>query len=152
MKKTLMIVLLLLMAFGARAQGPEGKGFDPRRFDQEKEQFITVEAGLTPAEAASFFPLYREMQRKQRLYFAKMQSYSLTNPNDDKASLKAIKEMDAADLAMKKLQQEYHLKFCKVLSPGKVLKVIRADERFHREAFKRMAARRHSRECKPHGR
>ena len=42
---------------------------------------------------------------------------------------------------MKKIQQEYHLKFCKVLSPGKVLAVIKAEEKFHRQAFKRMARR-----------
>ncbi len=53
----------------------------------------------------------------------------------------AIKECDKIDLEMKKIQQAYHLKFCKVLSPGKVLAVIKAEEKFHRQAFRKMARR-----------
>ena len=134
----LMTMLLALVTF---AQPPQPPRFNPEKFEADMEQFITTEAGLSPMEASRFFPLYREMQNKQRALFGKMRFYAHTDTSDDAASLKAIKECDKIELAMKKIQQEYHLKFCKVLSPGKVLAVIKAEEKFHRQAFKKMVRR-----------
>ena len=125
-------MLLSLVAF---AQPPQPPRFNPAKFEADMEQFITTEVGLTPMEASRFFPLFREMQNKQRALFGKMRFYAHTDTSNDAASLKTIK------VEMKKIQQEYHLKFCKVLSPGKVLAVIKAEEKFHRQAFKRMARR-----------
>lgn len=140
LKHLLMTALFLVGSLQMVAQGPPPR-FNPQKFQAELEQFITTEAGLTPLEAARFFPLYREMQNKQRLLFGKMRMFEHTDTGDNKASLKAIKELDKIDLEMKKIQQEYHLKFCKVLPPGKVLSVIKADEKFHRICFRRMARR-----------
>lgn len=136
MRRYIIIILLLAVSAFSLAQKP-GK-FDPKRFEIEMRQFITTEAGLTPKEAAAFFPLFDEMQQKQRVLFDKMQSYRFVDTSNDKACLDAIKGMDDTDLQIKELQRKYHLRFCKVLSPGKVMKVIRADEKFHRDAFKRM--------------
>ncbi len=132
--------MLLVMSMGilyVSAQGPHK--FDPKRFDADMQQFITVEAGLTPMEASHFFPLFKEMQDKQRVLFDKMQTYRCIDTSDDKVSLNAIKKMDQIDIEIKELQKQYHLKFCKVLPPGKVLKVLKADEKFHRIVFRRMA-------------
>ena len=93
-------------------------------------------------EAAAFFPIYEEMQQKQRILFEKMRSFRFVDTSDNKASLQAIKQMDAIDLEMKKMQRDYHLKFCKVLPPGKVLEVLKADERFHRKTFMGMFKKR----------
>lgn len=134
-------MVTMLLSFVAFAQPPQPPRFNPAKFEADMEQFITTEVGLTPMEASRFFPLFREMQNKQRALFGKMRLYAHTDTSDDAASLKAIKECDKIELAMKKIQQEYHLKFCKVLSPGKVLAVIKAEEKFHRQAFKRMARR-----------
>lgn len=139
MRRLLVVILLMVGVLQIQAQGP--RKFDPKRFEAEMQQFITVEAGLTPMEAAKFFPLFREMQSKQRLLFEKMNQYRHIDTSDDKASLQAIKKMDEIDIQMKKLQQQYHLKFCKILPPGKVLEIIKADEKFHRQVFKRMAHR-----------
>ena len=38
---------------------------------------------------------------------------------------------------MKQLQQEYHNRFMYILPASKVLKIIKAEEKFHRRAFKR---------------
>ena len=110
-------MLLSLVAF---AQPPQPPRFNPAKFEADMEQFITTEVGLTPMEASRFFPLFREMQNKQRALFGKMRFYAHTDTSNDAASLKTIN---------------------KVLSPGKVLAVIKAEEKFHRQAFKRMARR-----------
>ena len=39
---------------------------------------------------------------------------------------------------IKALQQEYHSRFMTILPPNKVFSVIKAEERFHRQAFRRM--------------
>ena len=122
-------MVMCIGAVGAQQhqRGPRGHmppSFDPARFEAELEQFIVEEACLTPKEASVFFPLYREMRKKQMVYFNKMR-----------------READQRDLDLKKLQQQYHNKFMKVLSPSKTFRVIRAEEKFHRKIFKRAAKR-----------
>lgn len=144
MKKFVSILCLLLfsMTFSLTISGQRPRKFDPQQFEKQLHQYIATEAGLTPGEAAAFFPLFDEMQRKQRLLFDKMRIYMHTNTDDNRASLKAIQAMDNNDLEIKKLQKEYHQKFCKVLPAGKVLQILKADDKFHRKAFKRMVRER----------
>jgi hypothetical protein len=118
-------------------QAQDRPPFDPKKFDADMEQFIAAHAGLTPSEAAHFFPLFEEMQNKQRQIFNKMRQYRFIDTSNDHACAEAIKRQDQMDLEIKKIQQAYHLKFMKVLSPGKVMKVIRAEDDFHRQAFKK---------------
>ena len=47
--------------------------------------------------------------------------------------------MDKNDIEIKQLQQVYHAKFLTFLPAGKVMRVIKAENKFHRMAFKRMA-------------
>lgn len=140
MKRSLLIVSVVLFSVFAMGQQP-GK-FNPQQFEKELHQFIATEAGLSPGEAAAFFPLFDEMQQKQRLLFDKMRIYMHTNTNDNRASLQAIQAMDNNDIEIKKIQKDYHLKFCKVLPAGKVLQVLKADEKFHRRVFKKMVHQR----------
>ena len=135
-KRFFLILLVALLSLPLQAH--DRPKFDPARFQAELEQFITIEAGLNPRQASVFFPLYREMQKKQRMLFNKMRCYQHVDTRDQKAAEKAIKECDLIDLQMKQLQQEYHKKFCKVLPAGVVWNIIRADEKFHRQAFQRM--------------
>ncbi|MFQ9809366.1 MAG: hypothetical protein ACLRYB_07070 [Segatella copri] len=51
---------------------------------------------------------------------------------------KAIRRKDELDIQLKQLQQEYHSRFMTILPPNKVFSVIKAEERFHRQAFRRM--------------
>lgn len=145
MKKFVSILCLFLfsMTFSLTISGQRPRKFDPQQFEKQLHQYIATEAGLTPGEAAAFFPLFDEMQRKQRLLFDKMRIYMHTNTDDNRASLKAIQAMDNNDLEIKKLQKEYHQKFCKVLPAGKVLQILKADDKFHRKAFMRMVRERH---------
>ncbi len=135
LKKFILCLFVSLVSLQAVCQPP--RGFNPQKFEKELQQFIIQQAGLTPAESAKFFPLFDEMQKKQRKLFDEMRLMRFVNTDDDKASLQAIRKMDETDLEIKKLQQEYHAKFCKILPAGKVLKIIRADEKFHRRIFKR---------------
>ena len=142
--KIIMLLVALMMSVQVWSDNPERvkAKFDPKRFEAEMEQFITSQAALSPSEAASFFPVYREMQKKARVLFEEMRRCHMTDLSNQRACKQAIIKMDELDLELKEVQRTYHLKFMKVLSPAKVLKIIKAEEKFHRTAFKRMVQRR----------
>jgi len=85
-KVILAIVTLMLGCMTMQAQNPNAnRKFDPARFEAELEQFITTSAGLSPNEASAFFPLYREMQKKQRSLFDQLRRRAHVDVNDDEA-------------------------------------------------------------------
>ncbi len=133
--KRFFLSIMLLSVFSLCMTAQRKGGFDPVRFEADLEHFITVEARLTPKEASTFFPVYREMRKKQMAYFNQDRFLRYVDVTDDKACAEAIAKHDNNDIAMKKLQQEYHRKFMRVLSPSKVYMVVRAEEKFHRRLF-----------------
>ena len=112
MKKTIISLLLLLVfALTAAAQGK--RHFDPAKFKAEMEQFITVEACLTPSEAAALFPLYDEMKKEMRTLFNKVRKLKQIKPADEKGCKDAVAQMDQLELEMKQLQMNY-LKYSRI--------------------------------------
>jgi hypothetical protein len=132
-------LLLIIMTIGCLQVSAQAPKFYPARFEADMEQFITTFAGLSPQEASLFFPLYKEHQKKQRVLFDQMRRNRHLDLNDDKACAEAIQQQDQLDIQIKELQQQYHKKFMKVLPAAKVFKILRAEEVFHRQAFKRVA-------------
>jgi hypothetical protein len=134
--KAVWLSLFHLFTFSPLAAQETARKFSPEKFQAEMEQFITKEAGLTADESAKFFPLYREMQQKQRAIFGKVRKEGFVKPVDDAACRKLVERRDATELEMKKIQKTYHEKFFDVLPASKVLQVIQAEERFHRRTFR----------------
>lgn len=148
--KTLLSILFLsvsLCCFSAdAAQQQPPKKFNPQQFEAELEQFITTEVGLTPQESSTFFPVYREMRKQQRIYFIEDRRFHHTNLTDDKACEEAIRRHAANELKIKEIQQSYHLQFLKMFPASKVFRIIRAEEKFHRHMMKRAAFKCHQKE------
>lgn len=138
MAKMLFFATLMLGSLSISAQEKKRPPFNPKKFQAELEQYITTHAGLTPTEAAKFFPMYRQMAEKQRTLFDEMRRIHFVNPKDNGACAEAIRRQDELDIEMKQLQQYYHGRFMLILSPSKVFNVIKAEERFHRQMFKKM--------------
>ena len=144
--KSKLTVLLSVMMIGmlsmSGTDGFAGKPkkqrppFDPKRFEADLEQYITTHAALTPREAARFFPVYRQMMKKMRSHFDAMRRFHFVNPKDERACEEAIRCQDELDIEMKQLQQEYHSRFLYILPASKVLRIIKAEEQFHRQAFR----------------
>ena len=101
--------------------------FSPEKFKADLQEYIVKEAKLTPQEATKFLPLFGEMHEKQRK----------TPPTDEAGFKDAIKKADQMDLELKTLQQTYHNKFLCVLPASKVFEVIKAEDRFYRDMWKR---------------
>ncbi len=136
MKKILLVIIALGMAVSMSAQKKQER-FDPKKFRAELEGFITKEACLTPVESSTFFPLYDEMNRKQRGIFDKMRNLGRQKPATEEDCRTAIRERDKLELELKKIQQTYHGKFLSVLSAKKVFAVLQAEDRFHRRMLHR---------------
>lgn len=137
MKQRRYIIVLLVLLCSVVAMAQEPKKFDPVQFEADLEQFVATEARLTPTESATFFPLYREMRKKQMAYFGYHRRWHIVDESDDKACAEAIRRLDSNDLEIKRLQQLYHEKFLHILPASKVFRIIKAEEKFHRQQFKR---------------
>lgn len=138
LRKTVLLLVMLCMIGTVQGQGKKRPPFDPARFEADLEQFITTHACLTPREAAKFFPVYRQMMKKQRMLFDEMRRFRHVNPKDNEACADAIRRQDELDIQIKQLQQEYHGRFMMILPANKVLGIIQAEEKFHRQMFKKM--------------
>lgn len=137
--RTSVLMILMLCTFGvANGQHRKRPPFNPAKFEADLEQFITVNACLSPSQAASFFPVYRQMMKKQRALFEEMRRLRMINPKDNEACEKAIRKQDELDIQIKQLQQEYHGRFLMMLPANKVLSIIKAEEKFHRQIFRKM--------------
>ena len=137
--RTTVLMILMLCTFGvANGQHRKRPPFNPAKFEADLEQFITVNACLSPSQAASFFPVYRQMMKKQRALFDEMRRLRMINPKDNEACEEAIRKQDELDIQIKQLQQEYHGRFLMMLPPNKVLAIIKAEEKFHRQIFRKM--------------
>lgn len=137
--RTTVLMILMLCTFGvANGQHRKRPPFNPAKFEADLEQFITVNACLSPSQAASFFLVYRQMMKKQRALFDEMRRLRMINPKDNEACEEAIRKQDELDIQIKQLQQEYHGRFLMMLPANKVLSIIKAEEKFHRQIFKKM--------------
>ena len=139
MRLWILVFLMVVNICAVHAGKPKGRPpFDPQRFQADLEQFITTDAGLKPEEAAKFFPVYRQMMTKMRMLFDEMRRYHHVNPCDEEACADAVRKQDEIDLELKCLQREYHQRFMLVLPASKVLSIIKAEEKFHRQAFRKV--------------
>lgn len=133
---SLIFSLLFALTISAQEQQPSQQKFSPERFQAELEQYITKHACLTPKEAAKFFPIYKEMQHKQRAIFDRQRQLDKVKPADEKGCETAIRQRDEYDLELKRIQQTYHNKFLGVLSASKLYDVLKAENGFHRQMLR----------------
>lgn len=131
MKKLLLILCLTLLTV-VPSMGQMRGQFNPEKFQADLEHHILITAQLTEQESARFLPVYREMRQKQVVLMR--QRRQLKN---NKNAAEVIRQQDQIDLKLKKIQQQYHERFLKIIPAEKVLKVIVAEDNFHRQAFKK---------------
>jgi len=143
MKRLVMTALTaLLISIQLTAQVPQQQQqfmpekFSPEKFQAELEQFITKEAGLTPQESAKFFPIFREMQKKQRAIYDRDRQVGWMKPTDEQGCQKAIRQRDENELELKRIQQTYHNRMLSIVSGSKLFDVIQAEDRFYRMKFR----------------
>lgn len=135
MRKVYSIIIVLMAALTVSAQ--EEQKFSPEKFDAELQKFITEEAKLSTQEVVKFFPVYHEMQSKQRALFERQRNLGNLMPQDEASCLKAVRERDETELEMKRIQKTYHERFLEFLPASKVYSILKAEDKFHRHMFRK---------------
>lgn len=144
MRRIILAFVALTLSFNMQAQDskkPTREKFSPEKFDTELREFITNEAHLSQQEATKFFPLYKEMQLKQRTLFDKQRKLGEKKPQNQEGCQQAIIEHDEMDVELKRIQQNYHKRFLEVLPADKVYDILKAESRFHRRMMKNWGQR-----------
>lgn len=132
---------MLCVFFSVSLLHAQGK-FDFNRIKAESHSFMTKEAGLSAQEAARFFPVYDEMRDKQRGYFDKLRAIHSSKPLSEREAREAIEKADGYEIQLRQIEQRYHKEMLKVIPATKLLRVLEAERRFHRQTFRRMAGKR----------
>lgn len=108
-------------------------------FQAKKEAYISKQAGLTEEEAAKFFPIYYELQKKKK----EINGVAWKNAKKGKEPQTTEKEYEdilngfiIAEEQNIALDKEYLKKYQEVLSNKKIYMVLRADIKFHRNMLK----------------
>lgn len=138
MKKTTLLLLLMLTLSAACAQQKQPRK-TPERFQIELERYIARNAGLTQSEASRFLPVYAEMLRKQRAVHEEIKKLKRAKPKSDAECKRNIQRRDRLGIEMREIQRAYHERFTKILPASKVYDILKAEDKFHRQAFKKAA-------------
>ncbi len=124
---------------------PEGKKgprhFQPEKFKQELQAYITREAKLTEAEARKFFPVFFEMKEKLR-NLERQKGRSLHTVTSERATeadcQRVVEQQKNLTLKMARMENDYHSRLCSMVGARKFVRVLEADRRFGRKMFKKM--------------
>ena len=117
-------IVLAVCALLSFVQMTAQRRFDPDRFKAELHRFIKAEVRLNRQEAARLFPIYDEMMAKQRPVFDRLRS---------------LHKADGLEIQLRQVEQRYHQEMLKVIPGRKLLEVLEAERKFHRQTFRRMA-------------
>lgn len=131
---SLLTLLLLLTALPMKAQH-EG----PRQFEEDRARFMVAQAQISPADSATFFALYDEMQTRKRKLHDKMKAQPKMQPSTEDSCRAVILDCDMLDLQMKAVEQDYHARMLQALKPSLVFRLLKAEAAFYRQCFRKAA-------------
>ncbi len=138
------IGFILLMVLTVQYVSAQGKLTDEKRkeFDAQKVAFFTQQLDLSPAEAALFWPLYNEMQKKTRAIEESMRKgvHEVKEAKGLKEAdyKEAIGKMLSYESSMQKVKEEYYQKMLAVIPASKIWKLSEAERKFHRQLFEKL--------------
>ena len=136
MKKLILGLSLILLSVATWAQPAQQQNrqprFDPQKFQQMMEFELAKAAELTADEAKAFFPLYNELRKKQRDMGMQIYQLKANAPTDSKGAATAVNKINTLKVEMAELEQEYYKRIMKVVPANKIIKVMRAEDNFHK--------------------
>ncbi|OIQ18645.1 MAG: sensor of ECF-type sigma factor [Flavobacterium sp. MedPE-SWcel] len=135
MKKKSILILIFLFSLNMFSQHKEKR----ERMKAYKVSFITTELSLTSDEAAKFWPIYNEFERKQfevkhkkmRLLIKKLDHKIDTM--SDKEALIYLNKLEAAEKELFDLNTKLVKDLKAILKPIKILKLKKAEGDFNRK-------------------
>ncbi len=141
MKGLLVVYILIFIGFEVFGQG---KLTDEKRkeFDAQKVAFFTQELDLSPAEAAVFWPLYNEMQKKKKGIEGQIRKgnneVNVASGLTEEKYAEAVGKTLELEEDLLEVKREYYRKMLTVLPAPKVWKLGDAERKFHRQLFDKL--------------
>lgn len=134
------IVSVIVMLFaGISAAAQPSPGDWKERMESGKIAFLTMEIGLTPEEAQSFWPIYNKVSEDlDKAMYETFRSYmelekALNENKSDKEVSKCLDKYLEALESQDDIRSESVSKYKKILSDKKVAKIFVAEEKFRRQ-------------------
>ena len=134
MKNIIIVIGLLLVGVSTFAQG---KLTDEKRkeFEAQKVAFFTQQLDLSPDEAAVFWPLYNEMQKKMRTLEEGLRKQRgemcVKKGVKQEEYKKAIEKMLATEKEMQVIKEAYYQKMLTKIPASKIRRLDEAEHKFH---------------------
>ena len=120
-------------------KGP--RHFQPEKFKQELQAYITREAKLTEAEARKFFPVFFEMKEKLR-NLERQKGRALRTATTEHATeadcQRVVEQQKSLTLKMARMENDYQSRLGSIVGARKLVRVLEADRKFGRKMFKKM--------------
>ena len=149
MKKLILGISLILISVATWAQPAQQQNrqprFDPQKFQQMMENELAKAAELTVDEAKAFFPLYNELRKKQRDMGMQIYQLKANAPTDSKGAATTVSKINTLKVEMAELEQEYYKRIMKVVPANKIIKVMRAEDKFHQRMVQNTRGRQSNR-------
>lgn len=137
MKRRVTVLFAVLIVCLAAVAQPKRKS--PEEFKKEYQAFIIKHAQLTEEEAAAFFPIYDECEKKKRELnnkIWKLRREAFGKELADKDYQRILENIAKLSIQIEELDQTYLPLYHKVLSYKKIFDVQGAETLFHREMLK----------------
>ena len=109
-----------------------------KKLELVKENFISRQLKLTPAQASKFMPVYRRYQ--QELTAVKI----LKRINNSNATANGTQQIDnelAYDTQLVQIRKHYRDEFLKILPPEKVSEIYKSEREFNDEVLRQLKER-----------
>jgi hypothetical protein len=145
MKKLLIVLNVLLIAFVAHGQGQEAR----EKIEAAKIALITERLELTPEQAQKFWPIYNELQQKQQSIAQEFRN-ARENFDPKKATEEENRQMLELGMQLKErklqMEQEYSQRMLRVISSRQLMNLRKAEDDFRQMLMERVRRRAENRD------
>lgn len=137
-KKVLILIVFLAGAFWVNAQGPNRD-----RIKTLKVAFITERVGLTSEEAQEFWPVYNEHEDALEGVRRRERQCRLSSAQDlsESESAALLDNLLALQTEKHNADKTFILKIRKIISPKKVLSLLKAEDDFKKRLLQQYRRR-----------
>ena len=132
------VLILALVSTGILFAQNADKEAMKEKIEAHKIAFITEKVSLTPEEAASFWPIYNQMQEEMKSFRKKEDKRPDTENMSGEELEQMVQERFKVAQAQLDLKKDYHSKFTNVLSIEKVVTLYHAEKEFRKEMIGRL--------------
>jgi len=135
--KKLVLILFLSMSFVAGIFAQNNFEDNPR-IKELRKTFYTKELQLTDTESKAFWPLYKQMNKEQKLLRKQYKVNAKVELMPDDEAEKHLENMFIYEQKKTDLKKKYFDKFTEVLPVRKVAKIESTERKFKKEVLKRV--------------